>query len=65
MMPTPNQPNDRLIIGFVVGTPLLTSQGHKPIDQLLPGDFIQTRPDDQGDREPCDEDCDCPDHDPH
>jgi hypothetical protein len=57
------------ILGFVAGTPLLTSSGHKPIEQVQPDDFIQTRPDDQGDGGPedvhdGDGDCDCPDHDP-
>ena len=55
------------ILGFVAGTPLLTSSGHKPIEQVRPGDLIQTQPDDQGDDAPQDvhdEDGDCPDHDP-
>jgi hypothetical protein len=47
--PRPNFP----ILGFVAGTPLLTPEGHKPIDELKPGDLIQTQPDDgQGDDEP-------------
>ncbi len=62
--PRPNMP----IIGFVAGTPLLTPAGHKPVEELRPGDFIQTQPGDgQGDGEPQDghdEGCDCPDHDP-
>jgi hypothetical protein len=40
--PRPNYP----ILGFVAGTPLLTPSGHKPIEDIKPGDMIQTQPDD-------------------
>lgn len=45
--PMPDQPNDhrRPIIGFAAGTPLLTLEGYKPIEDVKPGDFIQTGPD--------------------
>jgi len=46
MTPEPSRPAPKPIIGFVAGTPLLTSEGHKPIKQLRPGDFIQTQPGD-------------------
>lgn len=44
-------PNDASnpILGFATGTPLLTPEGHKSIEQLRPGDLIQTQPDNQGD----------------
>jgi hypothetical protein len=45
-MNRPDRPN-RPILGFVAGTPLLTPSGRKPIDQLRPGDLIQTRADDK------------------
>jgi hypothetical protein len=59
----PNPPN-KPIIGFVAGTPLLTPEGVKPIEELRPGDLIETRPDDQDDEpeDVHDEDCNCPDH---
>jgi hypothetical protein len=47
--PRPNFP----VLGFVAGTPLLTPSGHKRIEDLKPGDLIQTQPDDdQGEHEP-------------
>ncbi len=46
--PRPNFP----ILGFVAGTPLLTPEGFKRIENIKPGDLIQTHPDDQGDDEP-------------
>lgn len=47
--PRPNFP----ILGFVAGTPLLTPSGHKPVEHLRPGDFLQTQPDDDpGDHKP-------------
>lgn len=47
--PRPNFP----IIGFAAGTPVLTPEGYKPIEDIKPGDFLQTRPDaDQGDDKP-------------
>jgi hypothetical protein len=59
-VPDQLQPNDgtpRTILGFAAGTPLLTFGGHKPIEELRPGDFLQPRPDGeqpapQGDDEP-------------
>ena len=36
----------RLILGFAAGTPVRTASGSKPIEQLHPGDLIQTQPDD-------------------
>ena len=63
-----NDPNSSLV-GFVAGTPILTPEDFKPIDQLRPWDVIQTQDDDQGDPEQSDhdsDDCDGdrPDHDP-
>jgi hypothetical protein len=52
--PRPNFP----ILGFVAGTPLLTPEGVKRIEDIKPGDIIQSGPDgeqpddDQGDHEP-------------
>jgi hypothetical protein len=46
MIPEPNRPAPKSIVCFVAGTPLLTPEGHKPIEDLKPGDFIQTQPDD-------------------
>jgi intein/homing endonuclease len=47
--PRPNHP----ILGFAAGTPLLTADGPKRIEDIKPGDLIQTQPDDdQGDHEP-------------
>ena len=47
--PRPNFP----ILGFAAGTPLLTADGPKRIEDLKPGDMIQMQPDDdQGDDEP-------------
>ena len=47
----PDQPsaNDirRQIIGFAAGTPLLTPKGYKPIEDVKPGNFIQTGPDEE------------------
>jgi hypothetical protein len=41
------------IIGFVAGTPLLTADGFKAIEDIKPGDTIQVQPDDdQGDGKP-------------
>jgi hypothetical protein len=40
----------RPIIGFAAGTPLLTPDGIKAIEDIKPGDIIQVQPDDgQGD----------------
>ena len=40
-------------VGFVAGTPILTSTGFKPIEDIKPGDMIQVQPDDdQGDDKP-------------
>ena len=37
-------------VGFVAGTPNMTSTGYKPIEDIKPGHFIQVQPDDdQGD----------------
>jgi hypothetical protein len=37
-------------VGFVAGTPILTSTGYKLIEDIKPGDMIQVQPDDdQGD----------------
>jgi hypothetical protein len=47
-MPDRTQPSDatpRPILGFAAGTPILTAEGDKPIEELRPGDFIQSRPD--------------------
>jgi hypothetical protein len=41
MTPTPNQPNRRPIIGFVAGTPILTADGLKRIEDIKPGDMLQ------------------------
>ena len=43
-MPHEPHPNFR-IVGFVAGTPLLTREGFKRIEELRPGDFIQSGPD--------------------
>ena len=40
-----DQPNRRPIIGFAAGTPIRTAGGSKPIEDVKPGDFIQTDPD--------------------
>jgi hypothetical protein len=40
-----NRPH-RPVRGFVAGTPLLMLSGYKPIEDLRPGDSIQTGPDD-------------------
>ena len=41
------------IVGFVAGTPLLTADGFKAIEDIKPGDVIQVQPDDdQGDDKP-------------
>jgi hypothetical protein len=40
-------------VGFVAGTPLLTADGPKRIEDIKPGDMIQGQPgDDQGDDKP-------------
>ena len=41
----PDQP--RLIVGFAAGTPLLTADGFKAIEDIKPGDTIQVQSDDQ------------------
>lgn len=47
----PDQP--RPFVGFVAGTPLLTPDGFKSIEDIKPGDTIQVQPDDdQGDGKP-------------
>jgi hypothetical protein len=53
----PDKPHhDRPILGFVAGTPLLTPDGLKRIEDIKPGDLIQTQPDDdQGDEQPEDD----------
>jgi hypothetical protein len=45
-MPEQSPPNGTPspIYGFVAGTPILTADGSKPIEQLRPGDVIQARP---------------------
>jgi len=47
--PMPDQlpPNDtrRPIIGFAAGTPIRTASGSKPVEEVKPGDFIQSGPD--------------------
>lgn len=41
------------ILGFVAGTPLLTVDGPKRIEDIKPGNMIQVQPsDDQGDDKP-------------
>ena len=41
------------VMGFTGDTPILTSTGFKPIEDLKPGDMIQVQPDDdQGDDKP-------------
>ena len=53
MTPEPNQPTPRPIIGFAAGTPLLTPDGLKRIEDIKPGDMIQVQPgDDQSDDKP-------------
>jgi hypothetical protein len=46
-MPDQLQPTDnrRPILGFAAGTPIRTAGGSKPIEDVKPGDFIQTGPD--------------------
>jgi hypothetical protein len=67
-LPMPDQPRPSFpIFGFAAGTSLLTADGPKHIEDVKPGDVLQTRPDDQGDGElqdAHDEGCDCPDQDP-
>lgn len=49
MIPDQNRP----ILGFVAGTPLLTADGLKRIEDIKPGDMIQVQPDDdQADDDP-------------
>jgi hypothetical protein len=50
----PDQPRPSFpILGFVAGTPILTAQGPVPIEDLKPGDLIETQPgDDQADDKP-------------
>jgi hypothetical protein len=50
-MPEPPRPLHPLL-GFVAGTPILTAEGPKPIEQVQPGDLILTRPDDEQGGEP-------------
>jgi len=59
-MPDQPPPNDtrRPVIGFAAGTPIRTASGSKPIDEVKPGDLIQSGPDGE---EPDDEH---EDHDP-
>lgn len=45
MTPESNRPAPRPIYGFIAGTPLLMPDGLKPIEELRPGDFIQSGPD--------------------
>jgi hypothetical protein len=53
-MPDQPRPNFTLL-GFAAGTPILTPDGLKRIEDIKPGDVIQTQPDDaQADREPGD-----------
>lgn len=57
MTTNPDQPDRRPILGFVAGTPLLTPEDDKPVEELHPGDCIESGPDgeppddDQGDNE--------------
>jgi hypothetical protein len=52
------------ILGFVAWTPIRTSEGSKRIEELQPGDIIQSQPDDeQGDHKPEDHEDDRPDDD--
>lgn len=46
-MPDQTQPNDnrRPILGFAAGTPIRTVSGSKRIEDVKPGDFIQSGPD--------------------
>ena len=40
-------------IGFVAGTPILTWNGYKPVEDIKPGHMIQVQPhDDQADAKP-------------
>lgn len=50
----PDQPHsNHPIIGFAAGTPILTADGPKRIEDIKPGDMIQVQPgDDQADDEP-------------
>lgn len=41
----PDQP--RFFAGFVAGTPVLTTDGIKPIEDIKPGDIIQVHADDE------------------
>ncbi len=52
--PTLDQPRRIYpFLGFVAGTPIRTPEGHTPIEELKPGDLIQSQPDDgQGDHQP-------------
>jgi hypothetical protein len=66
-MPDQTPPNNtnRCIIGFVAGTPLLTPENLKRIEDIKSGDVIQTQPDDnQGDQKPDPQDDDHA-HDEH
>jgi hypothetical protein len=36
-------------LGFIAGTPIQTAHGSVPIEELQPGDLIQTQPDDEHD----------------
>jgi hypothetical protein len=44
----PVRPTSKPILGFVARTPLVMSGGHKPIEELRPGDFLQSRPTAEG-----------------
>lgn len=44
----------RPFLGFAAGTPILTADGTTPIDQLRPGDLLESAPDDP-DTDPEDE----------
>lgn len=44
---------NRPTLGFAAGTPILTADGPKRIEDIKPGDMIQVQPDDgQGDHKP-------------
>lgn len=40
------------VLGFVAGTPIRTPEGSKPIENIKPGDLIQTHDDCEDNHEP-------------